>query len=130
MKRFNIYIVVFIIASVFYFSCESSVENKITGTWKMINVSNLNSDEYIEWTLTDGYIYMLHIQVGSSTFDTILNGSYNIKIKRLSRYLCLSECSTSQWSWDGDYKITKLNSKYLILVRDQDYLEYYEFVKK
>ncbi len=130
MKRFYLYIAAFIITTVFYFSCQSSTENKIDGTWRMVNVANLNSDEYLEWTLLDGYIYMIHTQVGSSSLDTISHGVYNIKIKRLSRYLRLSECNTNQWSWDGEYKITKLNSKYLIIVKDQDYLEYYEFVKK
>lgn len=128
MKRVYLYLAVVITVSVFYFSCESSVENKIDGTWRMINMGNLNPDEYVEWTLMGGYIYMMQTQSGSSTLDTLNYGNYNIKIKRFSRFLCLTECSKD--TWNGDYKITKLNSKYMVLVRDQDLLEMYEFVKK
>ncbi|MFH0866975.1 MAG: hypothetical protein V1904_12330 [Bacteroidota bacterium] len=128
MKRFYLYMAVVITASVLYFSCESSVENNIDGTWRMINVGDLSPDKYTEWTLMDGYIHMIETYVDSTNLDTLNYGSYTIKIKRLTRYLRLSENSKSQW--DGDWKIDKLNSKYLVLVRDQDYLEYYEFVKK
>lgn len=130
MKRVLLYIAALFLIAILYISCtESSVENKIDGNWKLIDMSNVNSsDSYTEWTILSGYIYMKSIQPGSTAYDTLNNGIYNIKIKRLSRYLCLSECS--DYHWDGDYKITKLNSKYLVLVRDQDLLEMYEFTKK
>lgn len=127
MKRFYLYITVIIIASVFYFSCESSVENKIDGTWCRINVQDMSSEVYEEWTLKDGFIYMINIQA-DTILDTLNYGNYNIKIKRLKRYLCLSECSNSKY--DGEYKIDKLNSKYFVIVGDMVDAEYYEFVKK
>jgi hypothetical protein len=129
MKRGFFYITILFLVAILYVSCtESSVENKIDGTWRMINMGNLTPDEYVEWNLVGGYIYMLHTQTGSTSIDTISYGNYNIKIKRLSRFLCLTE--SSKESWNGDYKITKLNSKNLVIVKDQDMLEMYEFTKK
>lgn len=83
-----------------------------------------------EWTFLDGYIYIIQTQTDSTLPlpDTINNGEYNIKIKRLKRYVCLSGC-TNIW-YDGDYNITKLNNKYLVIVGNMADGKYYEFVKK
>lgn len=133
MRRALISSIVIICISVFVFSCKKSVEDKIDGTWRMINVGNLTSDDYVEWELNNGYIYMLQTQSGNPTLDTMDHGTYSIKIKRFTRFLRLADFDTvvnTTWSWNGDFKITKLNSKYLVIEKDQDLLEYYEFVKK
>jgi hypothetical protein len=130
MKKLNLNIalIVIVIVSLFYFSCQKTVEDKIDGTWRMINIGNFPADEYREWTLIGGYYYMLKTQPGNPNYDTIAFGNYNIKIKRLSRYLILSE--TNQGNWDGEWKIDKLNDKYFVVERHEYGLEYYEFVKK
>jgi hypothetical protein len=129
MRRVFIITCVLSAVAVLYFSCsESSVENKIDGTWRKVNVENVSSDIYQDWTLLDNYIYILQQTAGSATYDTINHGKYSIKIKRFSKYLELSESSVS--TWDGEWHIDKLDSKYLVLERNDYGLEYYEFVKK
>lgn len=126
MRTFCLALILFV--SFFYFSCETSVESKIDGTWRMVNVSDMSSDKIREWTLLSGYIYMTETQTGSSSHDTLCHGVYNIKIKRLKRYLCLSDCSNSYYN--GDYRINKLNNKYLVIAGDVMTGQYFEFTKK
>ena len=128
MKRsykYLFFIVAFI--SIIFFSCKQKIENKIDGDWRMVDVNSLSTNIQ-EWTLMDGYIYMKE-NTANSTFDTLSYGTYIIKIKRLTRYLKITECNNKFMV--GEYKIMKLTNKHLELYRDENAnYQYYEFIKK
>ncbi|HNW97211.1 MAG TPA: hypothetical protein PKK00_02220 [Bacteroidales bacterium] len=128
MKRSYKYLF-FIIAffSIIFFSCKQKIENKIDGDWRMVDVNSMSTNTQ-EWTLMDGYIYMKK-NTANSTFDTLSYGTYIIKIKRLTRYLKITECNNKYMV--GEYKIMKLTNKHLELYRDENAnYQYYEFIKK
>ena len=128
MKRsykYLFFIVAFI--SIIFFSCKQKIENKIDGDWRMVDVNSMSTNIQ-EWTLMDGYIYMKE-NTANSTFDTLSYGTYIIKIKRLTRYLKITECNNKFMV--GEYKIMKLTNKHLELYRDENAnYQYYEFIKK
>jgi len=93
----------------------------------MVDVNSMSTNTQ-EWTLMDGYIYMKK-NTANSTFDTLSYGTYIIKIKRLTRYLKITECNNKYMV--GEYKIMKLTNKHLELYRDENAnYQYYEFIKK
>ena len=65
----------------FIYSCKKHVENKIEGDWRQVNVINPNSDVYIDWTLSEGYFYIIQSYSDSLKIDTLAYGQYIIKDK-------------------------------------------------
>ncbi len=125
MRRKSLIILtLFACFTIIFSSCKKSVENKIDGTWRKVNLENVNANVFEDWTFTGNYFYVLHTN-GIGGYDTISNGTYAIKMKLFKRYLSI-ETSTDNSIID-DWRIDKITKGQLVIYRQQGGLEYYEF---
>jgi hypothetical protein len=104
------------------------MENKIDGVWRRVNVANVNADQFEDWSLTDGYLYILQTEAGIDGYDTLSYGTYAVSQKLFKRYLLIEDQSTA--SFNNEWTIDKLTKNQLILYKDNGGLEYREFTKK
>jgi len=129
----RLFLSIFFLSSLFFFtsSCKKTVENKIDGKWKKIDVANVNSDTYWQWEFSDGYLAMIECEINGNKIDTLqyLPGDYTIKRKDIFKRLLI--ITDSQYGYMvGEWQITKLTSKILTLYRNGNgYQDYFEFEK-
>lgn len=111
-------------------SCKKSIENKIEGTWRRVNIADINSSEFDEWRFNSGYIYVVHYKATSAYMDTLSYsyGEYVVKNVFFKRILSITKSTDADLV--GNWRIDKLNRKYLNIYPDKAYLEYLEFTKK
>jgi len=124
MRKGSLSLIVLIVSIVVVTSCKKSIENKLEGQWKRVNVVNVNSDIFEYWNFSGGYIYVLQSKVANSGYDTLSYGTYTVKANLFKRYLSIETNSTIKWTID------KLTKKQLVLYRDNGGMEYREFTKE
>lgn len=118
MKSYsNILVVIVLFLAVSTISCKKTVEDKIDGYWRVIDVTNVNSDEVEEWNFTEQYIYFLRSHVNTSGTDTLGWCTFKIKASPFRKKLII-ENSTYQ-PYQAEWVIDKLNSKVLVLLTDE-----------
>ena len=99
----------------------------------MVNLENPYSDEVEEWHFTGQYIYFLKSHINTSGTDTLGWCSYKVKAGPFRKKILVENViyPQSQYLILTEYGIEKLNSKYLILLNDeQGGLLNLEFTKK
>ena len=107
---------------IFTTSCKKSVENKIDGKWRKINLVNASSDVFEDWEFSNGYLTIFEYSLNGSTVDTVSynTGEYTIKSKLFKRTLSITKINNATninfYNYIGDWKIEKLSDKYLTLV--------------
>jgi hypothetical protein len=103
---------IFLLAS----SCKKNVENKIDGTWKMVNTGRfylVSSDTIEHWEFKNGNL-IKYTTIGGAIVSNppSFSGEYSIKIKVLKRILKISNTNSFN---DCDWTIEKLSKKYLTI---------------
>ncbi len=116
MKSYLYFFAVVLFLSIASISCKKSVENKIEGYWKVIDVTNVNADIIEEWNFTERYIYFLRSHVNSTVTDTLGWCEFRIKANPLRKKLII-ENSTFE-GYQAEWVIDKLNSKVMVLLTD------------
>jgi hypothetical protein len=133
MKPFVKILLPILILSISFFACKKSVENRLEGHWRLVNLENPYADEVEEWHFTGHYIYFLKIHVNAAVTDTLGWCSYKVKANPLRKKVVIENNTwkNSQYADLTEFGIHKLTSKYLILVNDEKGgLIYNEFTKK
>lgn len=137
-KRLYYVSIIAILLIIFTTSCKKSVENKIDGKWRRINLVNASSDVFEDWEFSNGYFTVFQYSLNGSTVDTIdyNTGEYTIKAKLFKRILRITKVynpsSTNYTNYICDWTIDKLTKKYLTIVTTnyggkpggQEYREY------
>lgn len=112
---------------IFIFSaCKKNDENEIRGIWRRVNVTNIYSTEYEEWSFINGHVSVYNFYINPIQNST-KTGDYYIKVKHFKKILTLD---VPGGYYSGDWNIKKLTNKYLIIDRQNPGLEYFEFTKQ
>jgi hypothetical protein len=121
-KRLYYASVIAILLIIFTTSCKKSVENKIDGKWRRINVVNASADVFEDWEFSNGYFTVFQYSLNGSTIDTMdyNTGEYTIKTKLFKRILSITKVNkptnTNYTNYICDWTIEKLTKKYLTIV--------------
>jgi len=133
MKKITSIIFLFslLICSISFVSCTKKigdrVDNELKGTWKMINIADIDSKEFTEWVFTDDAYYKIYTD-SNGVETTLLAGEYKVKVKFVSRkFISFTNCGEY---YNGEWFIDELSSKYLIVYRNYPGIEYFEFIKQ
>jgi hypothetical protein len=131
MKTFSAYVKYFLLLSaiVFLFSCtKSATENKLLGTWKWINIANINDTASVEkWTFAVDGKLRIYLDLNGIT-DTVPNEILQYTVKSYKK-LILAADSTGTSDNVREWTISKLKSDVMILNREEGGLVTKEFVK-
>lgn len=106
-------------------SCAKSKENKLIGTWKLIDYSDPNSADSTTWEFkADGTLWVMK---DTTHIDTSV---YDFQSHSMRYYVQISGLGTSKTDddWDGLYHIDKL-TKDVLMLQCQDPFLRWEFVK-
>ena len=115
----------FLLATTF-FSCKEEVHQKLVGKWKLIEVPAKDYNEV--WIFTETDVSRSYDYPDTSLVQN--SGTYEMKS---SSKIAISGPDVSQAGKDyfkGEFKIEKLNSTSLVLLRQEDGMIYYEFEKQ
>jgi hypothetical protein len=117
---------IFLALIIAVFSCKKSTENKLAGTWKLINVENILDTTSVEkWQFdSDGNLQMLFYKDGGSS--SFSNSAWRYT---LISYKKLSIKSNDSASYSQDWDILKLKKDVLVMANKSGGLLQKEFVK-
>jgi len=139
-KRLYYLSVIAILLILFTTSCKKSVENKIDGKWRKVNLVNASSDVFEDWEFSNGYFTIFEYSLNGSVVDTISynTGEFTIKTKLFKRILSITKINNATninyYNYVCDWTIDKLTKKYLTIVTSNyggkpGGQEYREFIK-
>jgi hypothetical protein len=111
MNRYLLFIALLINFSLFFFSCQKKKEEKITGNWQYIYLTNTNNTIQ-NWTFIDNNKFIKTIKTDTIISDT---ADWKLTADALSATK-LKITGINEWT-DGTYEILTLNKKYLIIQR-------------
>lgn len=108
-------------------SCKSITDDSITGTWVLVPLDNSSETFDITWTFDGGN----SLDIATYNKQTLLTSheyfTYEVKVESLKRRVYLTGTALSI---GGKYSITKANSKFLVLVYDEDGYGTYQHAQK
>jgi hypothetical protein len=112
------------------FSCtKSGTENKLLGTWKWINLADINDSTNVEkWQFSADGKMKVFIDVNGIP-DTVPNAVLLYKVKSYKKVEFLPSDSSPDNDYCHEWEITKLKNDIMILNREAGGLETKEFVK-
>lgn len=117
MKSYKSILIIVLFIAVTAISCKKTVEDKIDGYWRVVNVININADEVEEWNFTEHYIYFLKSHVNTSGTDTLGFCNFSIKASPFRKKLVIT--NSTYKPYEAEWVIDKLNSKVMILITDE-----------
>ncbi|MFH1321746.1 MAG: hypothetical protein ABII90_13990 [Bacteroidota bacterium] len=106
-------------------------EQKIEGTWEMVNVWDPSDPDKEQWRfdkVEDGIGTVTWIKIVNGTSTVSDNGSYSIEAKTFSSYLNLAY-GVSSHGLSGRWEIAKLNKEILIITQKSGGIITREFFK-
>lgn len=134
MRKSQYFISSIFILLLFFTSCKKNVENRIDGMWRKVNVINMNSDTFENWSFDGKYLFILRTIGGSQHYDTLGYGGYTIKASPFRKQLIMNDdFNILYYSMSPTWSIQKLTSKILTLYRPYPGnagSEYLEFTKQ
>ncbi len=108
-------------------SCQREHKNKIMGEWQYVSVTKpALFDDTSYWRFDEDSVYCI-VRNGLQ-IDTTLWGKYTLK----NNAIIISGPNTTKVGGEyfkGNFDILELNNDQMILVRQEDGMLYYEFVK-
>ncbi len=126
MIKNTVYIISLFSFTIFLmFSCAKSKENKLIGTWKLIDYNNPNSKDSTIWEFkADGTLWIKNDSIFTDT------AVYDFQSHSMKYYVQISGLGTSLTDddWDGSYHIDKLTKDILMLQCQNPFMRW-EFVK-
>jgi len=116
-----------LLVGLMFFSCEQLTQKKLEGKWEMLTVPNPGYEE--DWTFTATTLVITRTNTGDSTANFTDSGTYTIHNNTITT-TGEGLASSGVEYYRGDFQINRLTNSQLILIRDDQGLQYYEFVKK
>jgi hypothetical protein len=116
----------FLAGIIVFFSCNKSIENKLVGTWKVVNVTNINDTTFVEkWQFdSDGNLKINYYTDGGN--NSVSSSSWKYSVSSYKKLILKSNDSAS---YSEDWKIAKLKKDILIMTYESGGLQQKEFVK-
>jgi hypothetical protein len=132
MKTFFARFKYFILAAgmVFQFACtKSGTENKLLGTWKVIDITNINDTTRVEkWQFVADGKLKIFIDLNGH-HDSLPNSVFQYTVKSYKKLIVAPSDSAAPSDYCRDWQIQKLKKDVLILNYEAGGLVEKEFVK-
>ena len=115
-------------------ACNKMTDDKLEGTWININVADISSSNYEEWTFNHGTLKIIQILAPDTSLNilkadtSIFVGSY--KVKNYRKLYISNFTIGNATAYDQIWDISTLTSHTLRIVHGPNGLTFKEFTKK
>lgn len=131
MKKLTSFsLLITILVSVFFISCQKKKEDKLAETWKLIKVSKDTMVDYYEtWDFDGSKILIVRRNDVLNSFDTLSNGTYSVDAGLSKTFINMENMANS--AYNGKWQILKINNDILVMLNESNgNWVYREFVIK
>jgi len=100
------YIIAAALALLFGAGCAKEKYEKLEGRWEVIDVANIESTHFTEWTFENAVLTISYVSRTNPTDRTIINsGNYELKVGVLGTKLVISNATGL---YNGEWDFTEL----------------------
>lgn len=118
-KLTSLSLLIAIIASLAFISCQKKKEDKLAETWRLVKISKDTLVDYYEtWNFDGSNVLITRQNDVINTLDTLCNGTYDVDAKLSKTFINME--SMANTAYNGKWQILTLNNDILIMLNESN----------